>query len=113
MLQIASREMGVMRVVAAIIFLVTLTGWTDMRGTVRVEQASAGQPYDFAVHVRNIPDIGCNRRPLPHGGETTERAVQGCADCRRRQNKHGDMGNNQQFARLRCAGEVFVVPGRE
>ena len=58
--QIASREMGVMRGVAAIIFLVTLTGWTDMRGAVRVEQASAGQPYDFAVHVRNIPDIGYN-----------------------------------------------------
>src|SRR5271154_3038074 len=49
-----------MRVLAAILFLVTLTGWTDTRGAVRVEHASAGKPYDFVVHVRNIPDIGYN-----------------------------------------------------
>ncbi len=49
-----------MRVIAAIIFLVTLAGWADMRGAVRIEQASAGKPYDFVVHVRNVPDIGYN-----------------------------------------------------
>jgi hypothetical protein len=37
-----------------------LPGWTDIRGAVRIEQASAGQPYDFVVHVRNIPDIKYN-----------------------------------------------------
>ncbi len=31
-----------------------------MRGAVRIEQASAGKPYDFVVHVRNIPEIGYN-----------------------------------------------------
>jgi hypothetical protein len=49
-----------MRVVAAILCLLTLTGWTDTRGRVWVQQASAGKPYDFVVHVRNIPDIGYN-----------------------------------------------------
>jgi hypothetical protein len=49
-----------MRVLAAILFLATLTGWTDTRGAVWVEQASAGKPYDFIVHVRDIPDIGYN-----------------------------------------------------
>jgi len=48
------------RVVAAIAVLVSLPGWTDLRGAVRIEQASAGQPYDFVVHVRNIPDIKYN-----------------------------------------------------
>jgi hypothetical protein len=48
------------RVVAAIAVLVALPGWTDIRGAVRIEQASAGQPYDFVVHVRNIPDIKYN-----------------------------------------------------
>src|ERR1700733_7762837 len=49
-----------MRVVIAILCLVTLAGWTDTRGRVWVQQASAGKPYDFIVHVRNIPDIGYN-----------------------------------------------------
>jgi hypothetical protein len=49
-----------MRVVIAILCLVTLAGWTDTRGRVWVQQASAGKPYDFVVHVRNIPDIGYN-----------------------------------------------------
>jgi hypothetical protein len=31
-----------------------------MRGAVRIEQASAAQPYDFVAHVRNIPDIRYN-----------------------------------------------------
>jgi hypothetical protein len=51
---------GTMRVLAAMLFLLTLTGWTDTRGAVWVEHASAGEPYDFIVHVRNIPDIGYN-----------------------------------------------------
>ena len=48
------------RGVAAILLLALLPGWTDMRGTVRIESASPGAPYDFAVHVRNIPDIKYN-----------------------------------------------------
>ena len=31
-----------------------------MRGTVRVEQASADKPYDLAVHVKNSAEIGYN-----------------------------------------------------
>jgi hypothetical protein len=31
-----------------------------MRGTVRVEQASADKPYDFVVHVKNSAEIGYN-----------------------------------------------------
>ena len=45
---------------AAILLLAVLPGWTDTRGTVRVDAASPGKPYDFAVHVRNIPDIKYN-----------------------------------------------------
>ena len=45
---------------AAIFCLAVLPGWTDTRGWVRVEAASPGAPYDFVVHVRNIPDIKYN-----------------------------------------------------
>jgi hypothetical protein len=48
------------RVVVSIVFSATFAGWTDMRGAVRIERASAAKPYDFVVHVRNIPDIGYN-----------------------------------------------------
>jgi hypothetical protein len=47
-------------VIAAIVVLATLPGWTDTRGAVRIEQAAAGKPYDFVVHVRNIPEIKYN-----------------------------------------------------
>jgi hypothetical protein len=48
------------RFVAMVVCLAALPGWTDTRGMVRIEQASLGNPYDFVVHVRNIPDIGYN-----------------------------------------------------
>jgi hypothetical protein len=50
-----------MKVAAAlVIFSIALAGCADVRGTVRVEQASAGQPYDFLVHVKNSAEIGYN-----------------------------------------------------
>ena len=50
-----------MKVAAALVtFSAVLTGCADMRGTVRVEQAPAGQPYDFVVHVKNVHEIGYN-----------------------------------------------------
>jgi hypothetical protein len=48
------------RYLAAALLLAVLSGWTDTRGIVRVETPSPGAPYDFAVHVRNIPDIKYN-----------------------------------------------------
>jgi hypothetical protein len=45
---------------AGILFLALLAGWTDTRGIVRVDRASPEEPYDFIVHVRNIPDIKYN-----------------------------------------------------
>jgi hypothetical protein len=48
------------RLFAAILLLAVLPGWTDTRGMVRVEAASPDMPYDFVVHVRNIPDIKYN-----------------------------------------------------
>ena len=48
------------RLTALILILSLLPGWTDTRGMVRVERASAGQPYDFVVHVSNIPQIKYN-----------------------------------------------------
>ena len=44
----------------AAMLLAILPGWTDTRGIVRVEAASPDKPYDFVVHVRNIPDIKYN-----------------------------------------------------
>jgi hypothetical protein len=47
-----------MKIVTAIILLVTLAGCADMRGLVRIEQASAGKSYDYVIHVQNIFSIG-------------------------------------------------------
>jgi hypothetical protein len=52
--------MQMLNAAAAIVLLTILSGSTDTRGAVRLEQAPAGQPYDFIVHVRNIPDIKYN-----------------------------------------------------
>lgn len=50
-----------MKVVCALVgFSLALAGCADVRGTIRVEQASADKPYDFAVHVRNSAEIGYN-----------------------------------------------------
>jgi hypothetical protein len=50
-----------MKAVCALVgFSVALAGCADVRGTVRVEQAPAGNPYDFVVHVKNIHEIGYN-----------------------------------------------------
>ena len=48
------------RFLTAMLLLAILPGWTDTRGAVRVEVASPDKPYDFVVHVRNIPDIKYN-----------------------------------------------------
>ena len=48
------------RLLTAMFLLAALTGWTDTRGIVRVEAAAPNKPYDFVVHVRNIPDIKYN-----------------------------------------------------
>src|ERR1700730_8390187 len=49
-----------MRMIAAIVFWAALAGCADARGLVRVEQASAGRPYDYIVHVQNTFSIGYN-----------------------------------------------------
>lgn len=49
-----------MRALTLTMMLIVLAGWTDTRGQIRIEPADAGKPYDFVVHVRNIPDIGYN-----------------------------------------------------
>jgi hypothetical protein len=50
-----------MKVAAALVtFSAVLTGCAETRGTVRIEQASAGKPYDYLAHVKNIPEIGYN-----------------------------------------------------
>jgi hypothetical protein len=48
------------RYLTAILLLAILPGWTDTRGMVRVDAAAPGKPYDFVVHVRNIPAIKYN-----------------------------------------------------
>ena len=49
-----------LKLIAAMLVVALLAGWTDTRGTVRVDRASPDKPYDFVVHVRNIPDIKYN-----------------------------------------------------
>jgi hypothetical protein len=49
-----------MRALTLTMMLIVLAGWTDTRGQIRIEPAGAGKPYDFVVHVRNIPEIGYN-----------------------------------------------------
>ncbi len=46
--------------IAAVVFLAALAGCADARGLVRIEQASAGKPYDTIVHVQNTFSIGYN-----------------------------------------------------
>lgn len=48
------------RFLFSILLLAVLPGWTDTRGMVRVDMAAPDRPYDFVVHVRNIPDIKYN-----------------------------------------------------
>jgi hypothetical protein len=50
----------VVRGVFAILALILLPGWTDTRGFVLVERAAPEMPYDFVVHVSNIPKIKYN-----------------------------------------------------
>jgi hypothetical protein len=51
-------------IVGSMVFLAILTGFAEARDMVReaagVEQAPAGEPYDYVVHVRNVPAIGYN-----------------------------------------------------
>lgn len=48
------------RFIPAILIMILLSGWTDTRGSVRVEAASPEKPYDFVVHVSNIAKIKYN-----------------------------------------------------
>lgn len=49
-----------MKSLSAVLCLPIFATCADMRGEVRIEQASAGKPYDFVAHVRNVPEIGYN-----------------------------------------------------
>ena len=52
------------RIAGSMVFFAMLTGSAEARDMVRevasVEQAPAGKPYDYIVHVRNVPAIGYN-----------------------------------------------------
>ena len=56
------RQAGIVmaRLIPAFLIVAILAGWTDTRGTVRVERASPERPYDFVVHVSNMPAIKYN-----------------------------------------------------
>jgi hypothetical protein len=41
-------------------FSVVVSGSANASGEVRIEQASAGRPYDLVVHVANVPTYGYN-----------------------------------------------------
>jgi len=45
-----------------------------------VEQASAGKPYDYIVHVRNVPAIGYNPLVREDRGRMALQALRG--ECR-------------------------------
>ena len=48
------------RIAGLTLFFAILAGCAEAGEQVRVEQASAGKPYDFIVHVRNTHAIGYN-----------------------------------------------------
>jgi hypothetical protein len=52
------------RIAGSTVFFAILTGSADARDMVRevagVEKAPSGRPYDYIVHVRNVPAIGYN-----------------------------------------------------
>lgn len=58
-------------------FSALLVGCADMRGAVGVEQASAGKPYDFLVHVKNVPEIGYNPEVSTDRAQMALRLVSG------------------------------------
>jgi hypothetical protein len=45
-----------MKTFAVLTISVLLTGCASSRGDVLIEQAAAGKPYDFVVHVRNVAE---------------------------------------------------------
>jgi hypothetical protein len=51
---------GVMKSIAALTVFLAILGGCAERGLVRVEQAAAGTPYDYVVHVQNTYGIGYN-----------------------------------------------------
>ena len=64
----------------------TLAGYAEARELGRVEPASAGQPYDYIVHVPNTYAIGYNpevRRPLPRRQANLARPMPGAVGGRR------------------------------
>lgn len=58
-------------------FSALLVGCADTRGAVRVEQSSAGKPYDFVVHVKNVPEIGYNPEVSTDRAQMALRLVRG------------------------------------
>ncbi len=48
------------RIAGFALFLTLLSGTASAHDGIRVEQASAGQPYDYVVHVQNTYAIGYN-----------------------------------------------------
>jgi hypothetical protein len=87
---------------ALVIFSVALAGCADMRGTVRVEQAAAGRPYDFVVHVKNSAEIGYRslRRSRWHGSGACKAVLPCRARHRTGKNHYRDLWNYEQQTRL-------------
>jgi hypothetical protein len=69
--------MKIYAVIATATALALLVGCADTRGAVRVEQASAGKPYDFVVHVKNLAEIGYNPEVSADRAEMALRLVRG------------------------------------
>jgi hypothetical protein len=68
-----------MRILAALAALsAVLTGCTDMRReAASIEQAPAGKPYNFVVHVNNVSDYGYNPLVSEDRGRVALRLLKG------------------------------------
>jgi hypothetical protein len=51
-----------MKLIAALLFLATLAGCADMRGLVRIEQASTGKSYSIAPAGAALCSLGARLR---------------------------------------------------
>ena len=49
-----------MKTFAVLAISVLLIGCASRRADVFIEQAAAGKPYDFVVHVKNVAEYRCN-----------------------------------------------------
>ena len=95
------------RILLSLLLLAILPGWTDTRGMVRVDAAAPGAPYDFVVHVRNIPDIKYNPLVREDRDRMALHLVRG--ECRRARVVGEDIVNTEIYGITSSLPDYIVL----